>query len=266
MRGAMRKLGLAGALALLLGPACGMQSGTFGQQGFHHSRYAYDVRYADPSARRVMPAGWRLDNYRQTSSGLSAKSSGYYQSTFEFDTNRDDRPDAVDTIPTFDLRFEHARTGGVVWLRTIPAPSYESNSALYMLSRDYLAGVSNAGAELARFGLHGSDGKRHFVVQVLETRTAQLAGLEALAVTIEIARLDELKSSAQAARKRVKLVLVRAGLSHRVPASDAEFPAVLVAGYASQPEFFAQRLPDFYAFLERIVLEDRAGYRESAAL
>lgn len=255
-----------GVLALLLAPACGLQSGTFGPQGFHHSRYDYAVRYADASTRRMMPAGWRLDNYRQTSSGLVAKNAGFYKSSFEFDTNRDDRPDSVDTVPTFDLRFDHERTGAVVWLRTIPAPSYDNSQALYMLSRDYLAGVSAVGVELAQFGLPGTTGEKQFVVQVLETRRAQLAAREALAMTLEVANLSELKSSTKAQRKRVRLVLARAGLTHRTPAGDAEFPTVLVAGYANQPEFFQQQLSEFHAFLERIVLEERAGYRESAAL
>ena len=262
----MRRRLLTSALTLLLVGGCGLQSGTFGPQGFHHSRYDYDVRYADTGARRMMPPGWHLDNYRQTASGVVAKSSGFYKSSFEFDTNRDDRPDAVDTVPTFDLRFEHAPTGGIVWLRTIPAPSYESDRALYLLSRDYLAGASAAGFELAQFGAQDNSGEKQFVVQTLETRSAQLAECEALAVTIEIASLSELRSSASAKRRRVKLVLVRAGLSHRMPASDAEFPTVLVAGYANQPEVFQQHLAEFHGFLERVVLQERSGYRESAAL
>jgi hypothetical protein len=253
------------SVSALFALSCGLQSGTFGPQGFHHSRYDYEVRYADASAQRIMPAGWRLDNYRQTASGLAAKNTGFYKTSFEFDINRDERPDTIDAVPTFDLRFEHKQTGGVVWLRTIPAPTYDGTQALYMLSRDYLAGVSLVGYELAQFGQQGT-GEKHFVVQVLETRPAQLAALESLAVTIEVANLTELKASASAKRKRVKLVLVRAGLNHRVPATDADFPTVLVAGYANQPEFFQQHLAEFHAFLERVVLDERAGYRESAAL
>jgi hypothetical protein len=262
----MRRRLLTTALTLLFVQGCALQSGTFGAQGFHHSRYAYDVRYADAGARLMMPPGWRLDNYRQTSSGAVAKSSGFYKSSFEFDTNRDDRPDVVDSVPTFDLRFEHAPTGGIVWLRTIPAPSYESDRALYLLSQDYLAGASAAGFELAQFGARGTNAEKQFVVQTLETKPARLAECEALALTIEIASRSELQSSTNAQRRRVKLVLVRAGLSHRVPASDAEFPTVLVAGYANQPEFFQQHLSEFHGFLERVVLEERAGYRESAGL
>ncbi|HMJ11804.1 MAG TPA: hypothetical protein VK524_10350, partial [Polyangiaceae bacterium] len=116
------------------------------------------------------------------------------------------------------------------------------------------------------FGHQGGRGEKHFVVQVLETRTAQLAGFTALAMTLEVANLSELRSSNQAKRRRAKVVLIRAGLAHRVPASDSEFPAVLVAGYANRPEFFQQHLPEFHAFLERIVLDERSGYRESASL
>jgi hypothetical protein len=245
--------------------ACGLQSGTFAPQGFHHSRYAYDVRYADASQKRIMPADWRLDNYETTSSGIRAKSSGFYKTVFEFDTDRDERIDAVDAVPTFDLRFEHARSGGTVWLRTIPSPTYESRTALYILSRDYMAGIAGAGYELAQFG-HQGNTRKQFSVQLIETRPASLAKFEALAVRLEVADLEELKSGSSAKRRRVKLVLVRAALTHRLPASSAEFPAILVAGYANRPEFFAQHLPDFEAFLNRIVLEDHSGYHESAPL
>lgn len=263
MRPLMNRRSFIGAGALLLATACGFQSGTFSPEGFHQSRYDYSVRYAD-SGGRLMPEGWRLDNFVRTDSGWSPKSNGFYKSTFEFDTDKDERVDAVDTVPSFDLRFEHMRTGSFVWLRTIPAPNYESRTALYVLSRDYMAGISGAGYELAQFGFQAGTAKQ-FAVQLIETRPSRLAKLEALTVTIEVASMSELKQSAQAQRKRVKLVLVRAGLTHRLPATDAEFPTVLVAGYAARPDIFIQNVRDFDAFLGRIVLYDRSGYVELPA-
>ena len=257
----MRRRRLLAAAVLLTATACAHRGGTFAPDGFHHSRYEYGVRYADPAELRVMSEDWRLDNYERTEDGLEPKESDFYRTFLEFDTNRDGGYDAAENVPTFELRFKHVKTDAVVWLRTIPAPEYETSKSVYGLAR-YADGIAVAGYELAQFGEKIEPDARKFAVQILQTRPAVLARRPALSLTMEVASLAELKRSALAKRERVKLVIVRTGNTSRIPATDYEYETVLVAGYASRPETFTENLADFERLLSQVILHARSGYKE----
>jgi len=241
--------------------ACAYQTATFTPDGYHQERYDYDVRYANRAQREIMPAGWVLDNYSRTESGLEPKSGEFYETTFRFDTDKDGGFDAAETVPTFELRFMHRQTGSSVWLRTVPAMAYETKRTVYALGR-YADGVATAGYERAQFGEEVAPDARKFAVQILQMRQAELAGKPALALTVEVANLAELKKTLQATRTRVKFVLQRTDNTRGIPTRDYEYETVLVAGYASRPATFLANLPDFDKFLGQIVVKGRSGYRE----
>lgn len=248
------------ALALVMGTACAYRNATFGADGFHELRYEYNVRYADPANQLIMPADWRLDNYARTESGLEPKSDDFYETTFQFDTDRNGGYDAAEKVPTFELRFEHIKTKAVTWLRTVPALKYETSRSVYGLG-SYADGIAKAGYERAQFPEEVTP-DRKYAVQILQMREAKLASNPALALTVEVADLAALKRSPQAPRTRVKLVLMRTGNSRQIPARDYEYETVFIAGYASRPEAFEAQLPDFDRLLRQIVFRGRSGYNE----
>jgi hypothetical protein len=240
--------------------ACAYRNATFGADGFHELRYEYDVRYADPANRQIMPADWRLDNYATTESGLEPKSDAFYETTFKFDTDKNGGYDAAETVPTFELRFEHTKTKAVTWLRTIPALTYETSRSVYSLGR-YTDGIATAGYERAQFSDEATPARK-YAVQILQMREAKLASIPALALTIEVADLAALKRSPQAPRTRVKLVLMRTGNTRPIPARDYEYETIFIAGYASRPDAFEAQLRDFDRFLGQIVFRGHSGYSE----
>jgi hypothetical protein len=165
-------------------------------------------------------------------------------------------------MPTYDLRFEHMQTAGVIWLSSVPVSTYDGGKELRVLMQDYVDSVAGAGYEVARIGRGRMVVSRRYAAQVVELLPGRLAGCDALGAVIDVANVDQLQMTPGSRRMRVKLVIVRAGLTHEH--GTTRFPVFLVAGYANQPDFFARDLADFTSLLGRITLRGQTGYAEQA--
>ena len=261
------------ALALVLLVGCGAgKPPAFTPQGYQQPDHKYRISYVDANAQRVMSSNWRVDNYfRDLDNELVPKEDDIYETEFEFDLDDDGKPDKTEELAVYDLRFVHLRTAGVVWIRSIPVSQYDGNKALDVFLQNYLDSVAGAGFEVARFGKITQLTEKRYAPHLVSSAPATVAGKEALVSVVEIANVDELQISPAARRKRIKIVLIRPGFSYPVTfylgmgASTVNFPVILVAVYANQPDYFEQNLPDFDSFLGRVEIGGVSGFKEKPA-
>jgi hypothetical protein len=260
---------VAGILStIVIGIACEPPAGTFTPASFRQTNSGYDVRYHDSAAQAVLSPDWRLDNFYKSQSGeLTPKTGGDYEVSFDFDLDGDGKPDKTQTLPAFDLRFEHLRTAGVIWLRSIPVAPYVADKELRVLMQDYVDSVAGAGYEIAVIDHKMTMVSKRYAAQIVEQHAATVAGHEALAAVIDVANVDQLQMSASARKRRVELLLVRAKLQHVIPAGiqggqDFSFPVFLLAGYANLPEYFDQSRAEFHEFVGQIALGGSVGFSE----
>ena len=152
----------------------------------------------------------------------------------------------------------------MIWIRSLPVPSVDAAKDLRTLILAYIEASVAAGYEGAKIGKMGTVAGQRFALQVADIRPAKLAGQEAIAAVVDVSSLDPAQMQTPAARKRVKLILVRTTLVHEVAFYKAQYPVFIVVGYSAQPELFDQNLNDLHAFLNQIVLGGYMGYGELA--
>jgi len=262
---AVLQLSVAGLVGLT---GCGAtNTGQFAPSGFQQPEYQYQVHYWDASTYRLMPENWRIDNFYGEQQSMEPKKGTIYESDFEYDANGDGQPDGSETLFTYELRFTHLRTAGVIWVRAIPVAQYEGGKALDVFLQDYLESITGTGIEIARFGKLDQMKAKRYAPRLISKAEASIAGKEALAAVIDIANVDAQQVSPNARLRRVKLVLARPGFMHKLSrqfevASSEQYPVILVAGYAEQPDYFEQNLPDFGNLLERFEIDRKLGYKE----
>jgi hypothetical protein len=235
--------------------------------GFHHGRYPYVVSYADAKLARFLPEDWRLDNYKPFEDPSAARAAGSSSwavalepkegQTLSAAIDRDDdgKVDERVEIPIFDLKFVHARTAGVIWLRTLPVSGNLREKELRILAQDYIDAVSGVGLTEAQIG----PGKllvqqRHFATRTVNIEPMTISGHEAFAATFEVANVDQLKLDPDARWERARVVLVRTPFGFfRGFWGEPQLPVFMAIGYENLPGDFDKQLPDFEGFLKQIV-------------
>jgi len=233
----------------------------FTANGFHQGRYQYDVAYQDAGAQRILPDDWRIDNYY--SQPLRPKTSGKYETEVVFDGDGDGRYEATETLATYDLRFENKHSAGVIWLRSIPIDSTDSDKDLRVLMRNAVDSVAGGEYVYWKVGDRIFGSGEHLVAQQLDEMPATVAGHEAYVSTVELASADQLKLNDKRRLRHIRLVMIRSGLLHKlVPRwTDATFPVVIVAGLSDLPEYFENDLPVFDRFIGQIKIGGIRGYQ-----
>lgn len=256
-------LSRAGAVVLCLclaASACGpAQRGAFSQRGYSSS-YGYDVPYA-AGTRRVLPAGWQLDNYRQGRTSLELKDSPEYVTTYEFDDNDDGHSDHSMSAAIYALRYKHAVHSGVIWLRDVPMSGDLRRKDLRVLMQSYIDEMSGANYEVVRLG----DGagvvrSKEYVATVLSEGPATVAGRPAYIAMIEVTNANQPGGRV----RQVELVILRApreelGDSDPKRPGRAGYPVLMVAGYSNMPMDFAPGLADFHDLLGRLTIDGQSG-------
>jgi hypothetical protein len=122
-------------------------------QGLHHDAYGYDVVYRDVKTQTFLGEHWRLDNFFKAGwgSNLTLKSSGPYQTTLLFDTDDDGTFESSEVAPTYDLRFEHRITAGVIWLKGVPLSQFDGAKDLRVMMHDWITDLNGTRLDFLRF-------------------------------------------------------------------------------------------------------------------
>jgi hypothetical protein len=250
--------------------ACASGASVITASGYQHPDYGYGVSALDQGGA-LLPAGWQIENYYPRSflggqPALVAKDGPEYRTRYLIDADGDGDFEVDAEAQAYDLRFEHERHGGVIWVRTTPVSVEWGSRDLRVLARKYVESVSGAGFELVQFtAATVVSRERRWASSVVGEVPATLAGQQAHAVIMDVANVDQLKLDPSHRSARVEFVLARTPYAYVTTGRNpARFPVVLIAGYANQPTDFDASLADFWGLLGRIVMVGRQGFAVEA--
>jgi hypothetical protein len=231
----------------LFASGCAETNG-FRVDGFRAEKAAYSVDYLDPSARRLLPREWNLDNYFSEDDGKpsSQKDEGIYRRKIDWILH-DGTSMAVNLV-VHDLKFLHS-SGAVLSVRRVPVPSQMQKLKLSTIAEDW---ANNNNGTALEFSFEGIVAKRT-ASKLIESKPSTVGGLPACEVTFEMVDLDQLQFNAQAPRTRVRALFIQAPIEKRF--SDYHMltvPAVLLVAYAHDAQKFDQFVPDYESLVSRI--------------
>ena len=265
---------------VLLTAGCGASAAdAFRADGFYHPDYAYRVGSRDGTRRRLMPQDWRLDNFVLDEGEVEGRKDGPdYVYTAEFDVGGDGDVDARAELYLYDLRFEHTRHDGVVWLRTFPYAREDRQKELGILARKHLAAVAGVGVSVPVFEnvAEGVDDlrveQRRYGTRVLESVTAHVGRARAFRVTFDVFNLDQMEVDPDTPARRVRIYFIRPPFNWEYPdgatrggASRGRWPALMTFGYSNHADQFDEGLPAFEELVGRLGFE-RGGYESGVRI
>jgi hypothetical protein len=167
-----------------------------------------------------------------------------------FDHQDDGRVDARERVLRYDLKLVHRRRNAELFVRSVPLGQGRRESELRVLARDYVESVAGAGYVNVQLGAIAVGIERRYATRVIEEHPFVVSGFAAWAVTFDVANVDQLQMSDDASFERVRVVLVRTNLGWR--SGDHMYPVLLIVGYASHPDDFAQDLDGLDTLLNLI--------------
>jgi hypothetical protein len=228
-----------------------------------HEQHAYLVSYDEAAKQQIMGDEWILDNYRRgeatagSPSTLSRKEAPEYMALYAFDLDDDGKYEDKEKLPAYDLLFKHRKTNAQMWVSTIPLSRETSEKELRVLLDNYVDAMSGSGAVVFKLGKELGIDEKRYSARVVEKSPVKLSGKEALAATIEVANIDQLKLSPDARREKARIVLVRPDfriLRERMGQAPVPFRVLMVVGYSNGPEDFDAQYSEFKRFLGKIHL------------
>jgi hypothetical protein len=152
-------------------------------------------------------------------------------------------------------------TAGVIWLKGLPLSQFDQAKDLRVLMHDWTSSLNGAWLDL----VSSDDGLLVSTTNLAAVKTtevaANVANREAIAFTIDIANVEQLKLDPKARVRRSKVVIVRSGVMYHGPGGHP-YPLLLVAALSDQPEYFDKHIADFDRFLGQIVIDGKRGYQE----
>lgn len=260
------------SFSFLLVPLLGLITGCTGTSNFSGPAYAHEVHpyvvtYDDQTARSLLGPEWILDNYQRVppayeggEAELKRKDTSEYTADYAFDLDDDGTYEDKEELPRFDLLFKHRKTNAEIWLSTVPLSREYSDKELRLLVDNYVDAMSGSGAVVFKLGEGAGVEAKHYSARLLEQSEAKLSGFDALAATIEIANVDQLKLSPDARKEKVRVVLSRPNLwlvRERMPKPSVRYRVLMVVGYSNSPQDFEAQYPEFERFVGKIhVLSD----------
>lgn len=232
------------------------------ESGFTNEKLKYDISFQNDGPQ-LLPSDWRLDNfYGEEAKALTPKTSSDYITQLDLDFNGDGRADQSVDFPVYELRFEHLHSNGVISIRALVLDHYEQDKDLRLLVSDMVSSIAG-GYDIRARGRYTTGGDMRFAARRVEEGPAKLAGHDAFSAVVDVSNVDQSLISAPAVTRRMKMVLVRSGLTFEPAMTDKRFPVYLCASFFEHPTSFDAHLPAFKQLLGQIRLSDRSGYEET---
>lgn len=261
----MRFFTLAFAVALLAcATMCRPSMGAFTPSGYTHQEYPYTVRYQNQKEQLLMSADWQLDNLTMQYGSMKPKRGADYESTLFLDIDDDGKADDLGTFLTYDLRFEHKKTGSTISVRTVPIELNEKDRELRVLADRLVEQISGGGYDVVQLKgeLYATNKERRYAAKILKSAPAKVAGKDAYTTTVDVSNVDRLRVDPQSVEMRVQYVLVRTPFEFKPRMYQRRFPVVMVFSYRSTPADFDAQSADFRDLLSRIAIDDASGFTE----
>ena len=258
--------GFVGAVLLVSG--CRTGQGALSPTGYAPYDCGYEVKFANREQRSLMAADWRLDNFRGNADGFRPKLGSDYEAELFLDVDDDGKTNSLGVLPIYDLRFDHRRNAGVIWISSVPLDSGNKEKELRVLADSLVERFSGGGNVMVQIQGYdrATNTDRRYAAKLQRRAEGTVAGKPAHSVTVDVSNVDRLKVDPTNVEARITLVLVRTGASRSYGGFTLPFPLLLLAGYANAPEDYADGESDFASLMSRVSINGQTGFqmKESA--
>lgn len=229
---------------------------------FRNHDHGYRVAYAQ-GTHRFISDEWRVESHETNGDEIGRKKDADdYVYRLQFDIDGDGRDEDLGYAYYYDLRLDHRRNNGRIWLRTFPVPDSARDRDLSVLVQNFVENIAANGYFTAdvREREHVTVEERRYATQVLDTQRVSVSQHEAAAVMFDVANVNQLQMSASARSARAMVVMARTPYHYviRNGAGGRSWPILMLIGYANAPADFDAGLPDFQRFVQAIELRPPA--------
>jgi hypothetical protein len=249
---------IAVSLSLALGGGCFAPSrvGWFDDHAFYAARQHYRVRYlpgAEPT-RALMSERWVLDNFTRDGTGRPGSPifDARQMARYEVDTNSDGIVDRWIVEPEYELHFEHADGGAMIWMRSMPLQGALVQRSLPALCHDIVDAMVT-GSESSKWMEQGQ--RLRLGARIVDEGPATFAnGTPAHRMIVELHDLDVPEGNAGRVGAVLHIVLARPAATWNprgTRGQPGDPPIAVFFGYAARPDQFGAYDGEFEALLAR---------------
>jgi hypothetical protein len=242
----------AGALAISVFflTSCTPLHGTLRDDGYVFKAYGYSVCYAKKKEKSFIHGGWQLDNFyfRKIADRWEPKSGRRYMGYRLVDLDNDGVLEKEKAF-IFDLKLDHGKTQGVIWIQTFDLPKQYAKKELNVLLQSYVTSLTGTGLYAGGDIYSVVRVKQKKYAAVIKQRgSATLGDRAAVKAVIQILDLDQIKVDPQHAGSKLKVLLTK----FRPWGSRPHEWALMLVGYYNTADQFDRCLADFDRFLKMI--------------
>lgn len=244
-------------VSLLLACGCAsMRTTVVNERGLVHETYGYRVASADPWT--FISEDWRVESHEADGNAIGdQKTSSDHVYTVSLDLEGDGTDEPLNQAPYYDLRLDHRRNNGRIWLRTFPIPDSVQDKDLQVLVENFVENIAAEGYYTAGVSAgHLVVQSRTYATKMLDTQRIGVSQQDAAAVLFDVANVNQLQMSADARAARAMVVMIRTPYEFTFSSARGRrsWPVLMLAGYANAPADFDGGLEDFKRFLQSIDL------------
>lgn len=255
---------MAGRVVCLLVPfllaSCTPKPGVFRKDGFHSARYGYAVCFLYPK-HKLFINHWFIDNFTidSTTGELTPKTGKLYMGYRLVDRDNDGNLEK-EKVFLFDLKLNHRKTNGVIWVQTFELQPGDKGKELAVLLGNYVSSLSGTGlyAEGNIYSILKFKQKKYAAV-VKQSAMENLGGYSTQSALIQIYNIDQFKVDPKHRGSMLKVFLMK--LKYYATKWDGTLyytstgkkllkTALMLVGYYNSADRFDRHLGDFTLFLK----------------
>ena len=246
--------------------ACTPKPGLFRKDGFHSARYGFTVCFLYPK-HKLFLNHWFIDNftYDATTGELAPKTGKLYMGVRLVDRDNDGNLER-EKVYLFDLKLNHRKTNGVIWIQTFELQPGDEGKELRVLLGNYVSSLSGTGlyAEGNIYSILKYKQKKYAAV-IKQSAMESLAGYSAQAALIQIYNIDQFKVDPKHRGSMLKVYLMK--LKYYASGDKKNLKtALMLVGYHNTADQFDRYLGDFALFLKNFRFANKPCSRRQACL
>jgi len=165
-------------------------------------------------------------------------------------------------VITHDLKFSHAQSEAILWLRVLPLPNRIMHKSLRVVAEEWANGLTGTALDFS-FGTGNTQsqkvsigvGSQRVATKILTSQPREVAGHKAHEVLFEMVNMDQFEMNPNAPRTRIRAAFIQAPVTKHTAdfaSVSAELNACLFVGYSNSAESFDKVAPVFDDFLSRM--------------
>jgi hypothetical protein len=240
----------------------------FRDNGLHHKKHNYWIRYSGAVEYVFVNSSWVIDNYEYKEPHYYRKEGRQYRNFIYTDWEGDGMSSTTGTDKYTDyfadLVMRHKNGSGKMWVSTRGIPPHLVQTDLDVFLENYVQYMALGHPPATRidpFGMFQNEARQKTVaIKVAEKDVYLSKWGEVVVAKLVLADLARLKLDEDHRQGMIQVVMMRIDGTTMIPGAkryslaETEGKALLFVAYHNTPEHFETHLPEFDSFLDTVVV------------